>query len=424
MDQSEQYEIFQRLKSAQKRSQEAFEKTENSWDLHAGTQIANWWTFIAAGYSGIEQSFKFIIAMERETTIEDLLSDEQPNFRTHNLSRLYGQIDKGTKRTLSEYYKRFQSLHNYIRIKTLQNFLRKISGTGGRGYEQWRYALIEPGPIPPNSVDCMLAIWDACVQWITHKQHSNQEVRMPERMLLEKFENILKRICREPRLWHQIGGKRAGNGNQDLQEWYEDHGHPLNAFAQLIWNDYRGISPEKSIRLEWLANLLRIWLERIKSLRESSNQASLSHFIERAKGNTRTGLGIRWNVDKNRFEDIPWNLERIMQEDVPATAVKMDGDRTEIRNGLLQRAYNDGFDVRENGFRGLQTKDEIWMCTLVAEKEQASGRKVIVKVWEQGWETDLYVEVEGANSEEITEMQRWIRCWADDESGQEGELCQ
>ncbi|MCY4611004.1 MAG: hypothetical protein OXC38_04820 [Gammaproteobacteria bacterium] len=412
MTQDEQREIFQRLKSAQKRSQEAFEKTERGWDLHSGTQIASWWAFVAAGYSGIEQSFKFMIAMERGVTIECLLSDEESNLRTHNLSRLFGQMDKRTKRVLSEYYKRFQSLHNYIRIKTLQKFLKEVSGTGGKGYEQWRYALIEPGPIPPNSVDCMLAIWDACVQWMTHQQHPKQRIWMPELKLLKEFEDILERIYREPRLWRKSSDGRPADSTGDLQKWYEEHGHPLNAFAQLIWNDYRGIPPEETADPDWLANLLRVWLERIKSLRESSNQTSLAYFIERAKGNTMSGLGIRWNADKTRFEDIPWNLEEIMQEEVPDSAIRMDGEKAEMRNGLLQRMYKDGFDVKENGFRSPQAKDETWVCSLMAEKEQASGEKVSIKVWEQKWSPDLYVEINGADSGESTDTQRWIQCWA------------
>lgn len=411
MNKDEQREILQRLKSAQKRSQEAFEKTEIGWDLHPGTQIANWWAFITIGYSGIEQSFKFIIAMERGKTIADLLNDNELNFRTHDISYLFGQMDKGTKRVLSGYYKRFQSLHNYIRVKTLHSFLKEASGKGGEGYGQWRYALIESGPIPRNSVDCMLAIWDACVQWITHKQYSKQKVWMPEVKLLKDFENLLEEIDQGPKLWHEFGSKERANGIRDLREWYVHHGHPLNAFAQLIWNDYRGISPEKLVESDWLASLLKVWLERVKSLCKSSNQASLFYFIERAKGNTTTGLGIRWNVDKNRFEDIPWNLEEIVQEEIPDTAIKMDGDRAEICNGLLQRMYKDGFDVKENRSRGQQIENKKWTCTLVAEKRQASGKKVVVKVWERGWYADVCVEMEGADSEEITDTQRWIRCW-------------
>ena len=101
-----------------------------------------------------------------------------------------------------------------------------------------------------------------------------------------------------------------------------------------------------------------------------------------------------------------------MQEEVPDTAIKMDGEKTEMRDGLLQRMYKDGFDVKENGFRGQQTKDETWMCTLAAEKEQASGEKILIKVWEQRWDTDLYVEMKGDDSGESTETQRWVRCWA------------
>lgn len=412
MDKYEQHEILQRLKIAQRRSQEAFEKTEKGWDLHVGTQIANWWMFMTAGYSGIEQSFKYIIAMERGTTVENLIKEERSIFLTHDLGCLYDQMSEGAKQVLNEYYERFQSLHNYIEIETLQDFMKEVSGTGGQGYGRWRYALIQPGPIPRSNVDSMIAIWDACVQWITVQQYPSRKIQMPEMKLLKDFEDLLQKMYREPRLWRQTGDKRPANAVQDLREWYEDYGHPINAFAQLIWNDYRGISIEESVKSNWLASLLRVWLERTEDLCRGKNRANLFYFIERAKGNTGFGLGIRWNVEQNRFENIPWNLEEIMKEEVPDAAIKMDGQKTEMHNRLLQKVHKDGFDVKENGFRSQQTEDETWMCTLVAEKEQASGGKVVIKVWEQGIDTDLYVEMESTDSREMTEAQGWIQCWA------------
>ena len=408
---ADQREIFQRLKSAQKRSQEAFEKTERGWDLHAGTQIANWWPFIAAGYSGIEQSFKFLIAVDKGITIKKLLDKkESPNYRTHNLRFLFEALDEETRRVLHEYYGRFRSLHNYIEIETLQDFLTTISGTSGKGYEEWRYSLIEPGQIPPNSVDCMLAIWNACVQLITKRQYSNQEIWMPERELLREFDRALNEAWRDRSFWHQIGHNRPTSVQVDMQKWREEDGHPINAYAQLIWSDYRGITPENAVNPDWLAKLLSVWLEKIKNLHEGSNQTSLSYFIERAKGNTRTGLGIRWDAEEKRFEDIPWNLDEIVSESVPNMAQRIEDGKDHMRNDLLQTIYGDGFEVRENGFRNQQIGDEAWMCTLMAEKEQTSGEKIIVEVWEQGWDKDLYVNVKNAHSEVITETQEWIQC--------------
>ena len=408
MDQEQQREILQRLKSAQKRSQEAFEKTEIGWDLHPGTQIANWWPFIAAGYSGIEQSFKFLLAVNQKTVIRELL--KSPKYRTHNLLFLFQGLDKKTQRILREYYRRFHSLHNYIRTETLEDFLKEVSGKAGKGYEQWRYALIEPGRIPPNSVDCMMAIWEASVQLITKRQHPKQEILMPEQQLLRKFEDAIRHVWRNTILLRQVGHKE--DTNDALDKWCEDYGHPINAFAQLIWNDYRGITTENLVDLNWLAKLLSLWLDRIKDLRNNNNQTSLSYFIERARGNTRDGLGIRWDEGKKQFESIPWNMEEIALEIIPSTAQKMEGEKTLMRDRILQRVYNGGFDVKENQFRGKHTRDEIWMCTLLAEKEQISGEKLVVKVWEQKWDSDSYVEVQGACLEETTEVQELIQDWA------------
>ena len=106
IDKAEKREILQRLKTAQKRSLEAFEEANIIPDLHPGTNLANIWIFMAAGYSGLEQSLKFLIATEKETTIEKLLKDKA--YRTHDLRILFSNISSGAQQILSEYYSRYQ----------------------------------------------------------------------------------------------------------------------------------------------------------------------------------------------------------------------------------------------------------------------------------------------------------------------------
>ncbi len=56
------WEIVQRLTIAQERTREAYEDTFKGHDVHPGTEIAGVWPFTTAAYSGIEQTFKFLIA--------------------------------------------------------------------------------------------------------------------------------------------------------------------------------------------------------------------------------------------------------------------------------------------------------------------------------------------------------------------------
>ena len=43
---------------------------------------------------------------------------------------------------------RYQSLHRYVETETLDAFLSQISDEDGRGYERWRYTLIDDTPPP------------------------------------------------------------------------------------------------------------------------------------------------------------------------------------------------------------------------------------------------------------------------------------
>lgn len=409
MNQSEQREILQRLESAWRRSQGAFEKTETGRDLHAGTQIANWWMFMTAGYSGIEQSFKFIIAAKKGKTVEDLINEKDSPYKTHNLGLLFQKIDKEAKQVLNEYYERFQSLHNYIEIATLRDFLKEVSGAKGKGYEQWRYALIEPGPIPRSNVDCMLAIWYACVQLITKKQYPNQEIWMPDRELLQTFESVLQDAWDEVYIRRQNAEMDVPDGIEELNRWLESYDHPINAYADLLWNHHRGKISEYVGDLDWLVELFCEWSERITKPRQNGIQTGLLCFADRAKGSTRTGIGVRWNAETNRFENIPWNLDQILAESVPGTAKKVKRVTDETRDKILRKMHKEGFDVKECRSYGGELEDKKWTCTMVAEKIQASGGKFVLEVWQKAWGADIYVDLKGASSKEANDVQRWIQ---------------
>lgn len=409
MNQSEQREILQRLESAWKRSQAAFEKTEAGRELDLGTRIANWWMFMAAGYSGIEQSFKFIIATKKEKTIEDLLNGKESPYRTHDLGFLFKKIDKKARQMLNEYYERFQSLHNHIEIATLQDFLKEVSGARGKGYEKWRYALIELGPIPRSNVDCMLAIWYASVQLIEKRLYPSRAIWMPDRELLRTFEDVMQDAWDEVYVRRQSAEMSVPDDAKELDKWSESYDHPINAYAELLWNYHRGLISRYVAGSDWLVELFSEWSERITRPSQDGTQTGLLCFAGRAKGNTRTGLGICWNVEKNRFESIPWNLDEILAESVPDTAKKIERVTDETRDKILRKMHREGFDVRECRSYGGELEDKKWSCTMVAEKMQASGEKFVLEVWQKVWGADIYVDLKGASSKEADDVQKWMQ---------------
>jgi hypothetical protein len=63
-------EVLQRLRTAHRNTREGFERAPRTRDVHEGTEIANFWPFVTGCYSGIEQSFKVVIAGQRGLTVK------------------------------------------------------------------------------------------------------------------------------------------------------------------------------------------------------------------------------------------------------------------------------------------------------------------------------------------------------------------
>ena len=114
----------QRLLTAHGRTKKVLEGEPVVWELHPGAEIAQNWPVIAAAYSGLEQTIKFLIAQEKDLTVQELFDfsvaeNAQANegvrrtypYRTHNLGRLFSGLEEPTKETVREFFARYESLH-------------------------------------------------------------------------------------------------------------------------------------------------------------------------------------------------------------------------------------------------------------------------------------------------------------------------
>ena len=144
MSKEENLEKVQRLHTAHRKTKEFLENEPLSWELHPGTDIARNWTVLTAAYSGLEQKIQYLIAEEQGLHIAKLIEPRQNGrnpYRTHDVSELFTKLEKPTQEAIGEFYARFQSLHSYIAIETVDAFLRAVAGPQGDGYGRWRYAL-------------------------------------------------------------------------------------------------------------------------------------------------------------------------------------------------------------------------------------------------------------------------------------------
>ena len=167
MSRDEKFEKVQRLLTAHSKTKELLENAPVTWEVHPGTDIARNWTVITAAYSGLEQTMKYLIAEENAQSIAELIKFREGKnlpYQTHDLLKLFSKLAEPTQDVVRDFYGRFQSLHSYISEETVGKFLSVVSEADGRGYERWRYTLIEDRPLPRNSPEGIVTL----TPWLRH----------------------------------------------------------------------------------------------------------------------------------------------------------------------------------------------------------------------------------------------------------------
>ena len=426
-----------RLYIAHKKTKETLEWEPLTWELHAGINIARKWTVITAAYSGLEQTFKYLIAEEQGYTIPGLINYTEPEtqdadagerkkypYRTHDLAFLFSKLGKATESIVREFFRRFQSLHSYITIESVDQFLEEVSGPEGAGYEQWRYTLIEDKPLPRNSPEALVAIWGVCVDVARERIRKGQRVRMPDNlvrmpdeMLLQEFYHRLEGL----RVAVSVERRNRGEDFQDIeaeiQTWLWKSGHPLNAFADVLWHFDRYEIHGVTDISDWFSNTLTSWARRALEDPITIGPATLRAFVERARGHWPDGASIRWNPNSNRFDAVQWPLPTRSQDAPPpdATPIGDPTSRGTRLNTLWRAARKDGYRVMENrAFDGPRDRD-MWFRTLAVEVEEGGDVKPGLTVWEKRWsDYNLLYMVEECPSAEIGEC---LRGWIDSARG-------
>ena len=409
-NETKQREIVQRLLAAHKKSRETFENEPAVHELHPGTAIANIWPTITAAYSGLEQTLKFLIAADKRITIEQLRKCRR--FRTHDLCSLFSEIPSDMRRTVQDFYRRFQSLHSYLPISTVDEFLDIVSGSEGKGYEQWRYTLIEDTDLPRNSPETMLAIWGVCVQLAEKCAWNNERVQMPEAELAQTLCHLLETHVMKVSVDRQNAGEPFQDISRETREWLWKSGYPLNAFAEILWHHDRYGTHGVEGASDWFSEVLSRLPESILTRPNVKARTSMRVYVARAQGRTRDGSSIRWDKEEERFEAVPWTLETCFREEPPPGATKLNApDRQWWLSQLWAFAREDGFRVLENRSFDKPAERGGWVCTLRAETEDSGNCKPLLSLWEEGdqiWHKDFYLLQEAGESEMSKQLRNWI----------------
>ena len=368
-------------------------------DVIPGVSLANAWALITVAYSGVEQSLKYLISQERQETVREwrCSDDGRELGHSHALIKLFDELDPEAKRVVTDYYKRFQSLHSYIPKPSLRGFLEEVS-RGNKGYVLWRYSLVDEGPkgIPKNSPDAMVALWRGLVELIEVRNGRARPVIMPD----ESLWNLLRSYV--PALHHRI----------------EQADHPINACAEMLWEQYRGIYLSEKVKDD-----LDEWVRKIDECADND----LKLFVSRARGLSEKGGGIRWNTDRSRFEDAPWTLPLIEVGDKPQDAEDIVAlDQARARQAILRIVHSSGFSVKERmlntsqGEKTLRMGGEAkWQCTLEAKKVVSPTESCEIGIWESVGDPKAHLTSSSDCEMSVTSINWQVIEWLTSESESE-----
>lgn len=230
----------------------------------------------------------------------------------------------------------------------------------------------------------MLAVWDSLLEVIECRNGRPRPVVMPDVRLSEA---VLK-ACPAA-----------------FREQMEQYDHPLNALADRTWKDYRN-----QLKTGGIEEDIRSWLSTA-----SSNDRDLSYFVMRARGQTLSGIGVRWNTANDRFDTIPWNLPLIERVDKPKELRTIECEVVAMRIALLKAIHPSGLTVMERLLdidraddRVRRSRSPKWQCTLRAEKH--AGDSASIEVWENGADLGRLLHVKTSDRfEEHVDPKEWRR---------------
>ena len=413
MSRNEKIEKVQRLCTAHRKTKETLEAEPVTWELHPGSDIARKWTVITAAYIGLEQTIKYLIAEQNSQSIAELIAFREGKkhpYRTHDVGQLFSRLPPQTQDVIRDFYGRFQSLHPYITVKTADEFLSVVSGEGGTGYERWRYTLIEDKELPRNSPEGLVAVWGVCVQIAKATAWEKELVRMPDEELTSKLWMQLDDVVLNVSVDRQNAGEPPQDIARETRGWVRREGHPLNAFADVLWHFRRYGEHGQADVSDWLADALNGWALVVLKSPAIAGTTSLRAFVERAQGRTPDGQSLRWNRKANRFEDIPWALENRHRTALPPDAVVI-GDPTGMRLQLLwQAAKQSGYRVLENrAFKG-PTNEDRWFRTVELQAAADGDERPILSIWQErnNDEPKFYMVEQISREAIVANMRTWI----------------
>ena len=284
----------------------------------------------------------------------------------------------------------------YVPWQTASDFLRHISGERGRGYENWRYALIqntdnEENAPPLNSGEAMVAIWQIAIELADNGLREDND-------RIEMYEEHLETLCfgmlnesHDEVYRESVGGNWDGEiVYREISEWIASKGSILNALSLILWREARFGHHDVAFENEWSARVLSKCLERISVHELRRTHSNLACFANRAQGRYAVAKGLSWNAHTNRFETIPWTLEERHLEAPPENSIEIGhwGAVAAKRQRVYRGAEESGYLILENHWFGGLARNRRWMQTIEIRSDSTPDSFCVLEVWERSHPQD------------------------------------
>ena len=292
--------------------------TERTPDWFAETERARAWPLVITLYSGIEQGLKILAAIEKVMTIEELKK------YNHGLESVWKDVGEAEREIIEEHYEQFVSLHDYIPIQNAGDLLRHLScgreGKSGKGYNEWRYCMLESleegknAATQPTSIEAMMQIWDSITDAM-ELAHRGKKQPGPAEKLARKvrqawqkhmirwiYQEDLISLVHEDDAWRKTdhGILEARNSDpfdlyQKTVRWARRQGPCIDIAAEALRTGKVDPNEELGPRVR-LGH--RAFIEEIRGWHKADSQTDESHWCRRAA--TR-GICLHVQDGKPRF---------------------------------------------------------------------------------------------------------------------------
>ena len=389
--------ITLRLQTAYAETQQNYARNPAGIDIIPDVALARQWLTIGATYSGIEQTLKYLIALDKNLTVDELLPEkgivenpgEKPTkYRIHKLGTLFSRLDRPTREAVEHDYTVWRSLYDYLPISTCAEFLNHIQGDDNEGHLEWRYCLIQ-GHLPPiNSADAMLAIWASLVRRCEERAgipHLPGARTADDAVRLGLCE-CLERACLDCELRAAENDEPIPPLREELKRWAPSGACLVNNMAALLGHGERYLEVPEREGSEPMRRVLAACLAQLSRDAGEGRRGVLPTFARRALGYFPTGESVRLNPDTMRFENVPWPLQSKTRDNAPEGATRVAPE--ENANGRLRDIWHYArvadYQVKETREFAVNLDRPVqWHLRMRVSDQHEGAETARISVWQE-----------------------------------------